>query len=620
MRHSFLTATMLFCSLTIASAQSDDQPQKLSGTVIGTELAVDYGSNQPTTTKNTRENAFDGDLDTYFATYERSYTWVGLDLGQPCVISRIGWAPAFRNNGGSRIVLGVFEGANSPDFMDALPLYMITEPGTFTQMEYADVNCSKGFRYVRYVSPPDMRCNIGELEFYGRPGEGTDSVLYRITNLPTVSIHTENGVIPYDKIHQINSLITIISDKGKELQCDSGTIRQRGNGSNTFPKHPFRIKFNKKQHVLDAPAKAKKWTLINNYGDKTLMRNMIAFEMSRRMNMEYTPYIQSVDVLLNGEYQGNYQLCDQVDVRKKRVNVEEMTPEDNHEPEVTGGYLIEIDARASSEPSWFMSDMGNPVTLHYPDDDEITPEQYAYINNFFNTMEKQWETYLDQESFLRHFLIGELSGNTDTYYSVFMYKHRDNDTLYTGPVWDFDLAFENDRRTYPINGKSSYIYRSGGSYTGKMKTFVDNIVLNNEAAKARLLEIWEEARQGYINREYLFNYIDEQEKYLQQAQELNFKRWPVMNELVHQNPVIWGSYEAEVQNVRRFIEERLEWMDNKLGYTYVPSGITNTDIDIAQSCQIYNLSGQPCGDNLHALPKGIYIIKQGRNTRKVQIR
>ena len=620
MRHSFLTATMLFCSLTIASAQSDDQPQKLSGTVIGTELAVDYGSNQPTTTKNTRENAFDGDLDTYFATYERSYTWVGLDLGQPCVISRIGWAPAFRNNGGSRIVLGVFEGANSPDFMDALPLYMITEPGTFRQMEYADVNCSKGFRYVRYVSPPDMRCNIGELEFYGRPGEGTDSVLYRITNLPTVSIHTENGVIPYDKIHQINSLITIISDKGKELQCDSGTIRQRGNGSNTFPKHPFRIKFNKKQHVLDAPAKAKKWTLINNYGDKTLMRNMIAFEMSRRMNMEYTPYIQSVDVLLNGEYQGNYQLCDQVDVRKKRVNVEEMTPEDNHEPEVTGGYLIEIDARASSEPSWFMSDMGNPVTLHYPDDDEITPEQYAYINNVFNTMEKQWETYLDQESFLRHFLIGELSGNTDTYYSVFMYKHRDNDTLYTGPVWDFDLAFENDRRTYPINGKSSYIYRSGGSYTGKMKTFVDNIVLNNEAAKARLLEIWEEARQGYINREYLFNYIDEQEEYLQQAQELNFKRWPVMNELVHQNPVIWGSYEAEVQNVRRFIEERLEWMDNKLGYTYVPSGITNTDIDIAQSCQIYNLSGQPCGDTLHALPKGIYIIKQGRNTRKVQIR
>lgn len=620
MRHSFLTATMLFCSLTIASAQSDDQPQKLSGTVIGTELAVDYGSNQPTTTKNTRENAFDGDLDTYFATYERSYTWVGLDLGQPCVISRIGWAPAFRNNGGSRIVLGVFEGANSPDFMDALPLYMITEPGTFRKMEYADVNCSKGFRYVRYVSPPDMRCNIGELEFYGRPGEGTDSVLYRITNLPTVSIHTENGVIPYDKIHQINSLITIISDKGKELQCDSGTIRQRGNGSNTFPKHPFRIKFNKKQRVLDAPAKAKKWTLINNYGDKTLMRNMIAFEMSRRMNMEYTPYIQSVDVLLNGEYQGNYQLCDQVDVRKKRVNVEEMTPEDNHEPEVTGGYLIEIDARASSEPSWFMSDMGNPVTLHYPDDDEITPEQYAYINNFFNTMEKQWETYLDQESFLRHFLIGELSGNTDTYYSVFMYKHRDNDTLYTGPVWDFDLAFENDRRTYPVNGKSSYIYRSGGSYTGKMKTFVDNIVLNNKAAKARLLEIWEEARQGYINREYLFNYIDEQEEYLQQTQELNFKRWPVMNELVHQNPVIWGSYEAEVQNVRRFIEERLEWMDNKLGYTYVPSGITNTDIDIAQSCQIYNLSGQPCGDNLHALPKGIYIIKQGRNTRKVQIR
>ena len=65
--------------------------------------------------------------------------------------------------------------------------------------------------------------------------------------------------------------------------------------------------------------------------------------------------------------------------------------------------------------------------------------------------------------------MGELSGNTDTYWSVFMYKQRNDRLFYTGHVWDFDLAFNNDNRTYPVNSKTDYIYRSGGSYSGNMR-------------------------------------------------------------------------------------------------------------------------------------------------------
>jgi hypothetical protein len=80
-----------------------------------------------------------------------------------------------------------------------------------------------------------------------------------------------------------------------------------------------------------------------------------------------------------------------------------------------------------------------------------------------------------------------------------MYKHLENDTIFFGPVWDFDLAFENDNRTYPINDKTDYVYRSGGSVTGKMKTFADNIIVRSAEGKARLLEIWKEVREGSIN-------------------------------------------------------------------------------------------------------------------------
>ena len=589
----------------------------LTGTVIGTAESVDYSTGRLSTTVNTRKNAFDGKLNTFFASWERSYTWAGLDLGEPYVITRVGWSPRNDSQGEKRVVLGVFEGANSPDFMDALPLYVISEPGTIGTISYDNVTCSKGFRYVRYVGPSDARCNIAELEFYGHKGEGDESKLYRVTNLPTISIHTLNGEIPYDKEHQIVSQLTIISDDG--LLSQPGTTRERGNASRGFPKKPYRIKFDKKQHVLDAPGKAKKWTLINNYGDKTLMRNLLAFELSKRLGMPYTPYGTAVDVLLNGEYKGCYQLCDQVQVHKNRVDIVEMTPQDNSGTELTGGYLIEIDAYAYQENSYFNSNKGNPVTIKSPDEDSITSQQMSYIRQRFNTMENNWRMYLDTNTFLRHFLVGELSGNTDTYWSVFMYKDRDNQMFYTGPVWDFDLAFENDNRTYPVNRKTDYIYRTVGSCAGNMRTFVDNIVVKNAKTRAQLVEIWDEARQSGLNEENLVAFIDSLVQELELSQQLNFKRWPIMDTYVHQNPVLWGSYQAEVQNVRRFMKERIAWMDKKLGYTYIPHSIAHVHIDYSLPYEVYNLQGRACGSQLEGLAPGIYVVRQGRAVRKVTI-
>lgn len=615
-----LFKTILFGLMTLwmTAAFADD---KLTGKVIGTKECVDYSNtSSSTTTVNTCANAFDGNLNTFFASWERNYTWAGLDLGSPHVITRVGWSPRNDSQGPKRVQLGVFEGANREDFMDALPIYLITENGTIGQISYADVNCSRGFRYVRYIGPADARCNIAELEFYGYPGEGDDTHLYQVTNLPTVSIHTLNGEIPYDKVHQIVSQLTIISDNGTKLLSEPGTTRERGNASRSFPKKPYRIKFDKKQHVLDAPAKAKKWTLINNYGDKTLMRNLLAFELSRRFGMPYTPYGTAVDVLLNGEYKGCYQLCDQIQVHKDRINIEEMTSADNEGSALTGGYFVEIDAYAERETSWFRSNNRNPVTIKSPEEDSITTQQRNYIRAFFNKMESEWETYLDLNTFLRHFLVGELSGNTDTYWSVFMYKQRDDDMMYTGPVWDFDLAFNNDDRTYPVNSKSDFIYRSGGSCAGSMKSFVNKIVINNAAAKAQMLDIWDEARQGGLTEKNLVAYIDSMETALQESQRLNFIRWPIMNQYVHQNAHLWGSYQAEVENVRSFMKERLVWMDNRLNYTYVDNGIADVSIDLTQPYHVYGLSGQPYGDALEGLRPGIYVVRQGDTAKKVIVR
>ena len=150
-----------------------------------------------------------------------------------------------------------------------------------------------------------------------------------------------------------------------------------------------------------------------------------------------------------------------------------------------------------------------------------------------------------------------------------------------------------------------YIYRTKGSCAGNMRQFVNNIVVNDAAAKAQLLKIWDEVRQAGLTEEYMTDYIDAWEQTLSQSQELNFLRWPIMNQYVHQNPCLWGSYQAEVQNVRRYMKERIAWMDNKLGYVYVPSGIDMVSSEKVDRLMIYDLSGRPV--NTSNLKAGLYI-------------
>ena len=477
-----------------------------------------------------------------------SGTWMGLDLGTPHIITRVAFKP--RTGQEARVELALIEGANQPDFSDALPMVMIKEKGTAGQLEELDINFSRGVRYVRYKGRFDARNTLAELHFYGTEGSGNDTQLYQLTNLPTVVINTLNGRAITSKEIYSPSTVYIVSEAGKKLLSTTETgVRGRGNASWDFPKKPYKLKFAKKQSPLDAPAHDKKWTLINNYGDKTLMRNILAFEVSRRVGMAYTPFCAPVDVILNGEYQGCYQLCDQVEAGKNRVPAKP-------------GYLIEIDAYNYTEAKHFWSNQGMPVTIHYPQEDSITTQQENYIKQFFNKMEASgsgYRKYLDLDSFLRNFIVGEFCGNTDTYWSVYMYKDAADGVLFTGPAWDYDLAFENDNRTYPINNISDFIYaRKGSVASDATRELVNRIVKQDPAARARLVELWDQARPQLEN---LNDYVDQTAAQLEESQQLNFKRWPILNQYVHQNPRVYGSYAGEVNNVKQYITGRLTRFD-----------------------------------------------------------
>ena len=533
---------------------------KLTGNIIGTAVSVDYNTGEQSFTVNCKENVFDGNFDTYFASYERSGTWVGLDLGSKHLINKVGYAP--RPTQEHRVQLAVIEGANNPDFSDALPIHMIKNSAPSGQMTYEDVECSRGFRYIRYMSPNDVRCNLAELAFYGFEGEGDDSQLYQITNLPTVVINTEGSQDITSKEYELSSNVYIISENGKDILSTSETgVRGRGNASWLyFEKKPYRIKFSSKQNVLDAPAKAKKWTLISNYGDKSLMRNILAFEVSRRVGQAYSPYCRPVDLVVNGEYRGCYQLCDQVEAASDRVPAKD-------------GYLIEVDSYASQEDLMFYSWNGTPVTIKHPDEDDITDEQKAFIEKFFNLMEsaalsddftdpeKGYRKYLDLDSFLRNFIIGEFCGNPDMLWSVYMYKDASDGKLYTGPTWDHDISFDNDYTVYPINGHGGFLYCNGArAASDAIRNVTDRIIKHDPEAREKLIELWERAYEEG-NLKDLPLYLDHTAALLKESQELNFKRWDILDQRVHMNFQALGSYDAEVRYLRGVISERLILFD-----------------------------------------------------------
>lgn len=538
----------------------DPKPAKLSGTVIGSRYSVDYTSGSQSTTVNVKNNVFDGNFDTYFASYDRSGSWVGLDLGSKHVITKIGYSPRITQS--HRVELAMIEGANNPDFSDALPIHMIKQSAPERQMTYEQTSCSRGFRYVRYVSPNDVRCNLAELEFYGYEDEGDDSKLYQLTNLPTVVINTEGSQEIVSKEEELSSTVYIISEEGTNLLATTETgVRGRGNASwDQFPKKPYRLKFKSKQSPLGAPASAKKWTLISNYSDKSLMRNILAFEASRRIGQAYTPYCHPVDVIVNGEYRGCYQLCDQVEAAEGRVPAKD-------------GYLIEIDAYAWKEVSAFWSWRGTPVTIKHPDEDDITDSQRQHIESFFNQMEtaalgedftdpeKGYRKYLDLESFLRNLLVGDFCGNTDLLWSVYMYKDAKDGKLYTGPTWDHDLSFDNDYRSYPVNANNDFIFLFVPSpASDAVRDITRRIVKEDPEAKNLLAQYWNQAlEEGDLKT--LPEYLDQTYVLLQESQELNFKRWNILDSQVHMNFQALGTYEAEVNFLKNCLKERLVKFD-----------------------------------------------------------
>lgn len=395
-----------------------------------------------------------------------------------------------------------------------------------------------------------------------------DDFLYpQLSNLPTLYIETENKAsIPDKNSNYLKAVIRLVKDDEITVYDKLG-IRGRGNSTWNLEKKPYRIKFDSKQSFLGPErANAKSWTLLANHSDKTLMRNAVAACIGDFAGQPFTAAAQFVDVVLNGNYIGNYQISDQMEIRKKRVDITEQEEGLDESQNITGGYFLEVDGFAYQEKSYFITDRGVLITIKSPDEDIISKAQADYIRNYINSFEaalfsknfKDPETgyrpFVDESTLASWYISSELTGNVDCFWSTYIYKDKDDPKIYWGPLWDYDIAFNNCIRKGPVTN-----------------SLMSNIAFGDDLTKLWIRQMWKDPWFGnMINdkwkklveegiEEHIINFIDETALLLEESQTLNFGKW-LIDQRAYDELVLFSTYWEGVNYLKQFITQHISFL------------------------------------------------------------
>ena len=359
-------------------------------------------------------------------------------------------------------------------------------------------------------------------------------------------------------------------------------IRTRGHSTRDLPKRSYTL------HTMDAATNQTKvallglpaeedWVLYAPFEDKTMSRDVMAYELALRMG-HYAPRTRFVELFIKRsggnvsmrDYHGVYVLVERIKRGKNRVNIEKLEPEDVTDPKISGGYIVKRD-HGEGSGTRFSTRHGGPYYFVYPKAKNINNEQKRYIRNYFNKFEEAlygedfkdpksgYAAYLDVDGFIdSHWLI-ELSKNVDGFrYSAYITKER-GEKLKPGPAWDWNRAFGN-ANYYGGN-------QTRGWYWGVLRPNEiswHHRLREDSAYVRRSAARWQELRKTVFDPKKIAQLVDGYAAELEQAQKRNFERWPILGQHVSSNAYVGDSYREEVQWLKKWIEERVAWIDKQV--------------------------------------------------------
>lgn len=376
--------------------------------------------------------------------------------------------------------------------------------------------------------------------------------VHSYTGLPIIWIETEGRQEIISKEEYLKASFklqeNVITRGAGDVLIDSVLIKGRGNTTWGMPKKPYRLKFDKKQSLLGEPMD-KSWVLLSNYADKTMLRVYTAFYMGYISNLDYTPKSHFAELILNGQYNGTYLVCDKIKISADRVNVG------------NDGFLLEVDTKAEDGDITFRLDhISELINIKEPENISVGDDNYNYITAFmskadsvlyssnFTDPDNGWQKYIDMDSFVDWYLINEITKNNDAlmYSSCYMNLKRGG-KIKMGPLWDFDLAMGN--LYYNVTCYYDGLWMRYAEWINRM--FDDPVFVS---------KVKERFDYFYGRKDDIMRTINENAQYLRYAVKENENRWHTFYEFTWPNYDIWGSYQNEVQSMKEWLNSRFEWL------------------------------------------------------------
>jgi hypothetical protein len=282
--------------------------------------------------------------------------------------------------------------------------------------------------------------------------------------------------------------------------------------------------------------------------------NAYGFEVARWLGLLFTNHTRFLEITLNGDFIGLYQLTEQVEQGGSRVDIDDK------------GWLISLDA---DDGPYFSPDAADnfwstvfklPVCVKYPEDP--TTYQLRKIKKDFAKLEiaiknhdyKSVAVLMDMPSFINYLILQELIYNVEVSAPRSVYIHKDKSGKYTmGPAWDFDAGFDFDWETMytghsffneqelvfgtdPANHANGY--RVPGFFTQ---------LFRNAQFVQEYKNRWNEVKDSIF--EHSWQKMESYALCLQEAMARDFQRWPIDKD-----------YNTEIERMENWLSDRVAFL------------------------------------------------------------
>ena len=433
-------------------------------------------------------------------------------------------------------------------------------PLTADSLAYADVDADQSHLLLHVnggAQVPFLLSEVDSIRFAEDPLEETKDH-YKVFQL---YITTDDGRDVTSKEDYKTCQILLNGGGSFSNYSASASIRGRGNSSWLwYDKKPYRIKLDEKHKLLGLD-KAKHWVLLANYRDVTDLMNTFVFEMGQWLGLPFTNHTRYVELFLNGDYKGVYQLTEQIQQNKNRVDISD-----------DRGILLSLDVddgpgeSPNAGDNFYSKVYRMPAAVKYPKDEFATANTVDSVKAEFAKLEQaikakdyaQVQQLLDIPSFIKYLQIQEFIYNVELSAPRSIYLHKDGDGPWVmGPLWDFDAGYDFDWgdmyhghyffANYRETVMGSNPLKRNGNYNYVPQFFTD--LFGCKEFVQAYKEQWASVKDSIVTRNWA-----EVEKYVK-----NLKGAPMARELARW-PLRGYSFSTEVEKMHQWLLDRCDFM------------------------------------------------------------